>query len=124
MSSSEIKNRVVGLSYVARTSRNTELAEEARQQLVAIHGSLDGSKKSLVDFVECHLAELTPPRKAEVRQERAGSGASGVADMLEEITTSDNTIRTLLIYITFVFSIAMYISLINNSLHNLAFRKN
>ena len=129
MSSSEIKNRVVGLSYVARTSRNTELAEEARQQLVAIHGSLDGSKKSLVDFVECHLAELTPPRKAEDgliegRQERAGSGASGVADMFEEISTSDNTIRTLLIYITFVFSIAMYISLINNSLHNLAFRKN
>ena len=124
MSSSEIKNRVVGLSYVARTSRNAELAEEARQQLVAIHRSLDGNKKSLVDFVECHLAELTPPQKAEVRRERVGSGASGIADMLEEESTAETTIRNLLIYITVIFSIAMYISLVNNSLHNIAFRKN
>jgi hypothetical protein len=122
MSSSEIKNRVVGLSYVARTSRNAELAEEARQQLVAIHRSLDRNKKSLVDFVESHLAELTPPTEA--RRERIGSGAADIADMLDEAATSDNMIRNLLIYVTFVFSIAMYISLVNNSLYNLAFRKN
>jgi hypothetical protein len=124
MSSSEIKNRVVGLAYVARTSRNLELAAEARQQLVAIHKSLDGNKKSLVNFVECHLAELTPLPRAEGRRERVGSGASDIANMLEEENISDNMILNLLIYVTFVFSIAMYISLVNNSLYNLAFRKN
>jgi len=124
MSSSEIKNRVVGLAYVARTSRNLELAAEARQQLVAIHRSLDGNKRSLVDFVECHLAEITPLPRPEGRRGRVGSGASDIANMLEEESISDNMILNLLIYVTFVFSIAMYISLVNNSLYNLAFRKN
>jgi hypothetical protein len=121
-SASEIKNRVVGLSYVARTSRNPELAEDARQQLVAIHKSLDSGKKSLVDFVECHLSEAGPGEKEKRR--RSGSGASGIADMLEDETASDSMIQSLFIYVAFVFSIAMYISLVNNSLHSLAFRKN
>jgi hypothetical protein len=101
-----------------------ELVGEAHQQLVAIHRSLDGNKKSLVDFVERHLAELAPPPRAEGRRGRFGSGASDIANMLEEETSSDNMILNLLIYVTFIFSIAMYISLVNNSLYNLAFRKN
>ncbi len=119
VSSTEIKNRVAGLSYVARTSRNPELADEAKQQIVAIYKSLDGSKQSLLDYVEAHLAEFEP-----VPRGRVGSGASDITDMLEEASTSYNTAQTLLVYIFFVLSIALYISSINNSLSNIAFRKN
>ena len=121
VSSAEIKNRVAGLSYVARTSRNHELAEEAKQQIVAIYQSLDGSKQSLIDYVESHLAEFTPVPAV---RDRTGSGASDIADMLEEASTSYNTAQTLVIYIFFVLTIALYISSINNSLSNIAFRKN
>lgn len=114
-SSSEIKNRVAGLSYVARTSRNPELATRARQQIVDIYHSIDPSKKSLVDYVESHLAELEPEEH---------KGASDIADMLEEASTSYNTVHTLVLYIFFVLSIALYISSINNSLRNMSFGKN
>ena len=120
MSSSEIKNRIVGLAYVVRTSRNPELVEDARQQIVSIYKSIDVTKKSLLDFAESHLAELPPSNT----RGRSRSGASDIADMLEEEVTSHDMIRNLIMYIVFIFSIAMYISLINNSLHNLASRKN
>ena len=114
VSSAEIKNRVAGLSYVARTSKNVELAEEAKQQIRGIYESLDGSKKGLLDYVEAHMAEFEPRER----------GASDIADMLEEASTSYNTAMTLVIYVFFVLSIALYISSINNALHNMAFRKN
>ena len=118
VSSTEIKNRVAGLSYVARTSKNPELAEEAKQQMMEIYRSIDTDKKGLLSYVEAHMSEF----EAVPRNHR--SGASEIADMLEEASTSYNTVQILTIYIFFVLSIALYISSINSSLRNLAFHKN
>ena len=118
-SSSEIKNRVVGLSYVARTSKNPELAEDAKQQILSIYQNLDKNKRGLTDYVEMHLAELEHTSRP-----RRLSGASDIADMLDDASTSYNTVQTLMLYTFFVLSIALYISSINSSLNSIAFGKN
>ena len=121
-SPSEIKNRVVGLSYVARTSKNPELAEDAKQRIYSIYHSVKTDNVNLINYIQNHLTEIESLQMH--TRARTGSGASDIADMMEEANTSYYMAQSLAIYVFFLLSIALYISSINNSLNNITFRKN
>lgn len=110
MSTSELRDVAAGLYYVARQSKNRNLAENALEKLRALRESLKErqrpSSSDLVGQIDKYIAES---------QVKVGFHAYDAAEVFNDPSGVSSTCWTFAAYSLFMIGIASYISLVNKS---------
>jgi hypothetical protein len=114
MNATELRDLAAGLSYVATQSKNRDLAKQAIEQLRTLRQK--ASSAELTELLDSYIAD---------GEQKVGFRASDAVEIFEDSSADiSKTIKVFVAYLVFVLAIAMYISLINNSLKVIGSRKN
>ena len=114
MNASELRDLAAGLSYVATQSKNRDLAKQAIDQLRDLRQTANTTE--LVSLLDSYIVE---------GEQKIGFRASDAIEVFEDSTADiSKTVKVFALYFMFLVAIAMYLSLVNNSLNAIGSRKN